>query len=85
MGGNHVLLYGDSISLKTSLWKVATSSLKCDHFVVSNLALESPTSGLGDMKHIPLLEKKRNATGSVSTVCLHIYSRCPSPKHENGF
>ena len=67
MGGNHVLLYGDSISLKTSLWKVATSSLKCDHFVVSNLALESPTSGLGDMKHIPLLEKRRNATRSAST------------------
>ena len=74
MGGNHVLLYGGSISLKTSLWKVATSSLKCDHFVVSNLALESPTSGLGDMKHIPLLEKKRNATRSVqSAVCLHSF------------
>ena len=39
---------------------MATSALKCDHFVISNLAFTTgDTNGSTDMKHIPLLEKKR--------------------------
>ena len=72
MNGNHVLVYGKSISLKTTLWKVATSSLNCDHFVVSNLALEAPITDEGRLED---LEDEKNCNGFTNPAILFFYRR----------
>ena len=58
MGGNHILLYGQPVAQKTTLWKVATSPFDYETIIVSNLALEPNGDGKCEMKHIPLVEKK---------------------------